>query len=228
MTAKPNSTYPTITPDGALGSKTWWGKMPLTTWLVVGTGFLALLANLAVFRAVDQRATVLVAAHDLPAGHQLQPTDLSEVEVSANPEVLDNWIPASSSPTLIGQVLPRPLTAGEVIRRNEIVSPAAPAGKLAMSIPVSPTQAAGGAITIGDRVDVISTEDAEVEKVSRFVAVGLPVLAVPEADGGGLGVATEFHVVVAVSRLQALGVAEAIAGGEISILVSTVADRVPS
>jgi Flp pilus assembly protein CpaB len=86
-----------------------------------------------------------------------------------------------------------------------------------MSLPVPVEHAAGGSLSAGDRVDVISVSDGS----AGFIATDLEVISVASGDSASIGSITAHHVTVAVEAEQALRLAEALDSGSIEIVRST-------
>jgi Flp pilus assembly protein CpaB len=182
-------------------------------------GALALLANLAVLRSLDQGMPVVVAARQLPAGHVLTAGDLTTRSVDGDSDLLAALVPGERLEELVGQVLTHQVAAGDPLRVSDVL-PAAASGLRAMSIPVEPAHAAGGALSVGDRVDVIAVADG----VARYVLDHAEVLQVAPTQSAGLGGSAGFYVVVAVDRDEALQLAVAMREQAVEVVKSTGAD----
>ncbi len=219
MTPRPTSEATPVRPTVLRGGR-WPTRLSGAHLLVVAAGVLAVLANLAVLRSVDDRVPVVVAREDLEAGTTVGPGLFTTALVDAPPEILAGLVPGSELETLTGSILTRPVAASEVLRRSDLVAAAAPGGLLAMSIPVDPARAVGGRLVVGDRVDVVRVVDG----VATFVATDLEVLSVADLDRGALGAQRGFFVVVAVDRAEALALAETIAGSGFEVVSSTGAE----
>lgn len=120
--------------------------------------------------------SVLVAGHDLPAGHLLARGDLAEVAVPAGA------VPAGAVDRAEGRTLAAPLRAGEPVTDVRLVgaglADAQPAGTVAAPVRLSdPGQAT--LLTVGDRVDLLATDPRGGN--ARALADDALVLALPEA-----------------------------------------------
>ena len=101
--------------------------------------------------------------------------------------------------TVTGLVATTAINAGQPIVGSETATgPAAGTGLGEISIPVPMAQAAGGALAVGDKVDVISASASG----ATYVAEGLSVVATaPSSAGGVLSTSTGGSwVAVAASR----------------------------
>ncbi len=178
---------------------------------------LAFVLNLVALQ--DRSATTLVAVADRPmsAGSTFSADMVSLVPVASDFEGLASLVTESEVAGFEGWVLDRSVRANGVLDRTILVEPAAPSGLRSMSVPVSPEHAAGGTVTVGDRVDVITVVDG----MARFVAVDVSVVGVSASESGSLGSLGSYHVVVAVEPQQALALAEAIDSGSVEIVRST-------
>jgi len=118
---------------------------------------------------------------------------------------------------LSGKVAARTLLPGELASRAAFIDPASGAGRRAMSVPIDPAHAVGGAIVAGDRIDLIHVGEAG----ATYVIVDAEVLTVNLVDRASLGSSAAFSVVIAVESSDALAVAAAIRDGQIEIVRST-------
>ena len=212
---------PSLVPAG--GSETPPKRSPLSRVsfghvLMVLAGLLAVLFNLALLRGDGSERMVTVADRDLPSGTRIDAGDLRYVSSPLEGSMAERFVPQEDAAGLIGLVVTRPLAAGDPIFDSDVRPEAAPGAGRAMSVPVDPSQAVGGALQRGDRVDVIGVEDG----VAVYVATSVEVLAVPETTGSGLQAATgAFSVTLAVDDAEAIAIAATLDSGEVHILRST-------
>ncbi len=199
-----------------LGSRRRLARLSAGHLIMIVAGVLAVVANLALLRSVDTRVPVAVAAHDLPAGAPITPSDLALVRVAAEPAVLGQLLTEQRLSDLQG-VAARSLQTGELVTTGDLVEPAGPDRLRAMSIPIDPEHAAGGAIRAGDRVDIVAVREGE----ARFVLTDAEVLAVAGIGGGPLGAVRDFFVTVAIEGDEVLGLAEALDGSTVQVVLST-------
>ncbi|MFO7548907.1 MAG: RcpC/CpaB family pilus assembly protein [Acidimicrobiia bacterium] len=185
--------------------------------LMAAAGILALVANLAVLRGRDERVPILVAAGDIPVGSVLGAADFRAEEIAADPGVLAALLPASAAQETEGMITTRPIGAGSPLSPRDLRPAAASSERRAMAIPVEPERAVGGAIAIGDRVDIVGVRDG----VAGFVLTGAEVIDVSARDTAALGPVTGFYIVVAVDADEALRLALALAEGRIDVVRST-------
>lgn len=113
--------------------------------------------GLALFSAADHTVPVLTAARDLPAGHVLAPSDLRVARVRADAGVLAGLARGARRDAVVGRVLLASVTRGGLLARAALGRDAA-AGR-EMTVPITPEHALGGALRIGDHVDVLATFD---------------------------------------------------------------------
>lgn len=121
--------------------------------------------------------TVLVAAHDLPAGAVLDGDDVRAVAVApgAAPDgALTDRTEAA------GATLASPLRAGEAVTDVRLVGPALAAGAPGtVALPVRVSDAAQvGLLEVGDEIDLLATDPES--RATETVAAGATVLAVPD------------------------------------------------
>lgn len=193
----------------------------------VAAGLLAALALLLALRpspdpprAAADVATVpvVVAAHDLPAGAELQRSDLRVVAVPSR------LAPRGRSPDaarLTGRVLAAPVRAGEPLTDVRLVG----AGLTSLLAPgevAAPVRLADLAVTAvvraGDRVDVLATPDGAAR--AEVVAERALVLAAPTRTAGA-SVSTDAEasglLLLAVDADTAARLAAAAAGATVTV-----------
>lgn len=149
-------------------------------------GCTGVLLALSALRQPEPHWLALVAARDLPAGHQLAPDDLVQVPVTtaAHPRSA-----ATDRASLVGRSLASDVDEGEVLIERRLAGQGllagAPEGHVAITVRVDDF-AEVAFLRPGDRVDVLAASRAsEVSGPSRaaeVVASGVPVLAVPDTD----------------------------------------------
>jgi Flp pilus assembly protein CpaB len=183
-------------------------------------GVVAVLAFVFNFLALQNRdATVMVALADQPiAVGTAMTADLIRLEpISAGFSGIDHLVTEDDLSDLEDAIVGRSVAEGELIDRSALVIGRASDGSRSMSIPVTVEHAAGGALTMGDRVDVISM----VSDAPAFVATDLEVIAVAERAQSGLSGSGSYFIVVAVTADEALALADAIDNGSIEVIRST-------
>lgn len=181
---------------------------------------LAFVLNILAFQTRDASVMVAVASQDIAAGSFLGPSMVRLVPIEAGFEGIGSLIDDTAIANRFGWIVQRPVAAGGVIDRMNLVEPVSSSGLRAMSIPVPVSRAAGGTMIAGDRIDVVVVRDG----IAEYVVAGVEVLLVA---GGGSGFASvDYHLVVAVDAEQALAIAAAISGGTVDIVRSTGAPEV--
>lgn len=196
------------------------GRWSIGHLAVAVAAILAFVANLAFLRARDDMSTVVVAARPIPAGETVGPGDLATDELRADAAILSTLL--TSVEGVDGLVVRRALAAGELVGSADLLSEPAPDGLASMSVPIDDAHAAGGTIRVGDRVDVI---DVDGEGAAGYVVRDAPVLAVSDEAAGAFTAAGGGHIVLGLDDDQVLNVAEAIADGEVDVVVTTGAGR---
>lgn len=185
--------------------------------LMVLAAVLAFAVNLVVLRSHDETVAVVAMATEVATGATVTPADFQAVEVDVSPQVLGALLIWEQVGELSGKVAARTLLPGELASRAAFIDPASGAGRRAMSVPIDPAHAVGGAIVAGDRIDLIHVGEAG----ATYVIVDAEVLTVNLVDRASLGGSAAFSVVIAVESSDALAVAAAIRDGEIEIVRST-------
>ncbi len=185
---------------------------------VLGVGLVAVVLNYALLRARDDTVRVAVAARDLVAGATVTPDAFRFTRARLDGQVLDTLLRPETLGEVDGWVAIAPVPAGELVKRSDLLPAAAQGGRRAMSLPLEPEHAAGGALTPGDRVDVVEVHG----DTARYVVTGAEVLAV--ADPGtatGLAGTGAFSVTLAVDDRAALRLALAIRSDAVEVVRAT-------
>ncbi|MBT8207118.1 MAG: hypothetical protein KJO18_02495 [Acidimicrobiia bacterium] len=214
-----------------VGKRPWWSRASAAQIIMIVAGILAFIANLAILRARDDVVLVAVAASDINAGVAIQEaTHVEYVELNGSDDVLAPLVTADEVAGVDGFILSSPIRAGEMFVESELVESVNPIDRRAIALAVGRDHAVGGAISIGDRVDVIWVDD----DVARYVVTGVEVIDTTDTErtGGAFSASQAFSITVAVDDVQALELAEALNSGQIEVVRSTgadapVADRLP-
>lgn len=178
---------------------------------------LAFLLNFLALQDRDATTAVAVADRPLVAGSALSLADLRFVPIDADFAGLEHLLVEDVASTYVDWVIERSVDEGEPLGRSILIEPAAPSGLRSMSIPVAVEHAAGGMLSPGDRIDVISVDDG----IAFYVVVDVEVLGVSAPDRGSLGGLSGYHIVVGVDAEQALALAAAIDAGSVEVIRST-------
>lgn len=190
--------------------------------VIAAVAVLAFVFNYLALQERDATVQIAVADRALPAGVPLGIEDVRFVAVPADFAGLPSMVTDEELASRGGWVLGRSIPADGVIAEEALVRPGAPDGLRAMSIPIEVAHAAGGGLAVGDRVDVIATNDGE----ASYVVADVEVISVADSSGAAFGAVGSYHVVVAVDAEQALQLASAIESGIIEILRSTGAEPI--
>lgn len=186
--------------------------------IAVAAGLVTAVLLLSWTRGQEDLVSVVLAADDVRAGTLIESTDLRVAEIPSDPTVASAIYPADSLDGLVGQVATRSISTSEPILRSDVRPVAAESGLRAMSVPLSPANAVGGDLTVGDEVDVLVVTTTG----TRFVAEAVPVLGLPEAQASGLVSGTSaWWVILAVEDAEALEIADGVENGTVYLLRST-------
>jgi Flp pilus assembly protein CpaB len=186
--------------------------------IAVAAGLVTAVLLLTWTRGQEDLVSVVLAADDVRAGTLIESTDLRVAEIPSDPTVAAAIYPADSLDGLVGQVATRSVSASEPILLSDVRPVAAESGLRAMSVPMSPANAVGGDLAVGDEVDVLVVTTTG----TRFVAEAVPVLGLPETQASGLVSATSaWWVVLAVEDAEALEIADGVENGTVYLLRST-------
>lgn len=187
--------------------------------VMITAALLAMVLNYSVLRARDDTVRIAVAAEEVPAGVPVAPDQFSFVPVRLDQDLEARMLSPRDLPDVEGHIASAVIPAGAPVRRSDLRAPSAPQEQRAMSVPIEPEHAVGGALVPGDRVDVIEVRDGE----ARYLLTDGEVLAVPEREpiGGGIAALNTFNVTLAVDDETALALAAGIREGAIEIVRST-------
>jgi Flp pilus assembly protein CpaB len=190
------------------------------------TGLLATLLVFSVLRERDASFRAASAGAEIRAGTTVEAAALRMVDVRVPADVRGRLVDPAALGRFRGWIATRTLQPGELLSRGDLRPPAAPSALRAMSIPVEAAHAVGGALAVGDRLDVIQVDEGG---QARYVVSGAEVLAVNRPDSGVIGAAaSSSSLTVAVDARQALRLAAAIRGQRFELVRSTAADAVTS
>lgn len=189
-------------------------------WLGLGVGLMvagALGATWAWGQA-DQREGVVVAAHDLPAGHTLAPEDVTVAQVAAGDEVAA--ISSQDLQDTVGQTLAVPLDEGMLLADGALAEAGEypEAGQAIVGAALEPTQYPAS-LQPGAHVSVVAAAGGEQAEETADGTGGVvdPVDAqvqsiTPAEDGGAT------LVELAVDSAEAEAVARAASAGEVALV----------
>jgi len=199
--------------------------------LGIGLGVLTVFGWLSFWLSVSDARGVMVATRELPAGAVVGAGDLTVSYVHVDQALYSAAIPAAEQDSLIGQQTSEPIHSQQILARAQISGrPALAAGRVALTVPVSPETAAGGRIRAGDTVLVLVTTNKgkpeaktavvlpramvyDVGYAERTLAVGTRSgSADPAALAGALR-----SVTLAVTEPEAIAVAQARWSGELDV-----------
>jgi Flp pilus assembly protein CpaB len=186
--------------------------------VVFGVALLAVVLNYSLLRARDDTVRVAVAARDLVAGAAVTPDAFRFTRARLDDRVLGTLLQPETVGEADGWVATGLVPAGDLVRRSDLLPPAAEDGRRAMSLPLEPEHAVAGELAPGDRVDVLEVRG----DTARYVVTGAEVLAVADAGGAvGLTGAGAFSVTLAVDDHTALRLALALRSDAVEVVRST-------
>lgn len=195
----------------------WYSRVSTGHVFVMVAGVLAFLLNLTVLQGARDTDTFGVASSEIPAGSVLTPELVVFTELQTGSELAEVLFGIQEIESRYGSVVVHSMSPGEPFTPSVLRETAAPSGLRAMSIPVAIEHAAGGRISPGDRIDVVSVNDGRAAVVAR----DLEVLDVADRERGGIAGPGAFFVVVGVDVDASLLLAEAMATSRIEVLLAT-------
>lgn len=161
---------------------------------------LAVLAGLSAVRAEPETRSVVIAARDLPSGHELRSDDLRSVRLP--PDVVpDGGLPRAAA---TGHRLAGPVRRGEPLTDARLLRPSAlagyPEGSVLTTIEVAGPETTA-TVEVGEQVDVVAVDpagEARPEVVARTAHVA--ALLEPDEGSSAAGVAATTQVALVTDR----------------------------
>jgi hypothetical protein len=154
------------------------------TRLVVGLLLVALsvLGGLRLAATSEQTVAVYAAARDLPADHVLTAKDFRITRIHASDDTLAGLVVATKGSPPVHRVLRFPLAEGGLVATSTLGGVASRGREI--TVPIGADHALGGALEVGDRVDVLASFDKGTEAAKTLtVASRAQVVDVVHADG---------------------------------------------
>jgi Flp pilus assembly protein CpaB len=182
-------------------------------------GLLGVILTTGVLRNAGDDTAVLVAAEDLVPGTVLDDRAVRLARLDASAEVLGSLVPADAVDDVTGQVVTAAVAEGALLTSDVLAPESSGAAGRAMSIPLPRARALGGALDVGDRVDVLAV--AQGGSDAAYVMTDAEVLAVEGDRSGPLGDADELTITLAVDAERALALATALEAGPVTLVRST-------
>ena len=176
----------------------------------------SLVGGHSVMESARTTVPMWVAATDLPSGSVISPSSLRVEEVHLPPRLATSYLKTDHE--IVGQVVTRPIAAGELVPAGWVTAEATGEGR-AITLPVDPEHAVGGALRPGDLVDVFTTFDSGGAR-PRTVTLVREVEVVDVVASGGLvmGDKAVVGITISVGPDEAQRVAYAIRTGEIDVV----------
>ncbi len=192
--------------------------------LMVLSGLLAFVLVAALTAERGDVVSIAVARDDIASGSRLRADDFERTELAADSPLVGRMV-AFDDLAAEEWISERPIPAGDPLRRSDVRTDARSDGLRSVSIPIEREHAVGGALAVGDLVDVIDVVDGR----ATYAVTGAEVARVaPEPSSRGIAGSTSraFYVVVLVDADGALAIAEALSDGKLEVVRSTGAEPV--
>lgn len=192
----------------------------------------ALLVTLAVVGVVAAHLTAtaaprdryLIAAGDLPAGTVFRDAaavraNLRQVAVDLPAELAARAVHVDAAGSLVGRRLLTALAPGDLLLTSGTADVDAARGTSTFAFAIPADAAVGGALSPGDRIDVVATAGTGAEASTAYVVRAAPLAAVAGSGGGLEGESLRLTVELArATDVQAL--AHALATAEVVVVRS--------
>jgi Flp pilus assembly protein CpaB len=199
--------------------RSWTTRLSTGHVVMIVAGLLGVVLTLGILRTGEQRQAVLVAADDLVPGTVIDRDAVRVEQISADRTVLASAFTAAQLDDLEGRVVSATISKGALLSRDSVQPSAAAGATRSMSFPLPKARALGGALDVGDRVDVVAVQHDGVG--AGYVMTDVEVLAVDGARGGPLGTSDDVTVTLAVDADSAVRLAAALEGGTVTLVRST-------
>ena len=141
-------------------------------------GLVAIVLNFAYLRSQQNTVDVAVATVEIPAGARLDASMVTFTPLHALRDVEDGMVDSDEIADLLGLVATRSVPSGTLLSQDNFSSSDS---VRAMSIPVDPEHAVGGALRSGDRVDVLQSSNG----TARYILDAQSALRVAAAISEG-------------------------------------------
>jgi Flp pilus assembly protein CpaB len=187
--------------------------------VMVLAGALGVLLTLSVLRAADDTRPMLAAAHDIAPGTVIDSRSLRVTRVHLDREVRATLFDAAALESLNGKVAVEHISAGSLLARNALRTATDGGVPRAMSFPIPRSRAVGGALVVGDRVDVLGVRRNTGR--SGYVATDVQILAFASRGSGPLEGSDDASVTIAVDSDEATRIASALEVGTITLVRAT-------
>lgn len=198
-------------------------RIPTPVYLALVLGLVGAVMVLRLTHTATVQAAV--AARPILAGEVVQQGDLRFEDVGASGALAKTLLRPPDVAHLNGRQAARPIPAGSLVTQADLVEQGAAPQVRAMSVPIDPTRAAGGALTRGDTVDVIDSSGT----APVFIVTGAKVIEVASTGASKIGTAnSKYSVTIGVDDAAALRLAAAITAGKVDVVRSTGAQPVPA
>jgi Flp pilus assembly protein CpaB len=174
-------------------------------------------ATAGVMRQAQERTPVLVAARSLVPGETLSSGDLRVAEIGLAPGVAT--LPATATESLVGRMVTARVEEGQVLSPATVADELPTTdGKVALSVEVPPSHAAGAAIRSGDRVMLFATRDPGRSTASTTMLLSsVEVVAVEAVESAGTQ--PSLTITLAVLPQNAQRVVEATNAGVLDLVL---------
>jgi Flp pilus assembly protein CpaB len=182
-------------------------------------GLLGVVLTLSVLRTDHGGRAVIVAASDLVPGTVIDRDAIRVERVDASAAVLASTFAADEVEQLRGRVATAPISKGALLSRESVRAAEEGAAARSMSFPLPKAHALGGALSTGDRVDVLAVQHDGGR--AGYVLTDAHVLAVDGARRGPLATTDDMTVTLAVDAKAAVRLAAALEGGTVTLVRST-------
>jgi Flp pilus assembly protein CpaB len=182
-------------------------------------GLLGALLTLTLLHASNDTTPMLAAARDIAPGTVIEASVLRTAHIHADAATLATLFGAHDLDAVRGHVAIEAIPAGALVTRGAVRAAGAGEAPRAMSFPIPRSRAVGGALDVGDRVDVLAVQRTSGR--SGYVATNVQVLAFSSGEAGPLQGSDDASVTVAVDSAAAARIASALETGSVTLVRAT-------
>lgn len=195
-------TPPPSPPARRLGRRRWRDSRLLVGVLLV---LVSVVVGARVFASTRTGATWVVARTDLPAGHVVTASDLSTTSADLSPDTSHRYYPGNRRSEIVGAMLSRPVSAGELISGDSF---ARGGGAATRVVTVIVKDGRAPALRAGDHIDVYvyrngGAGSAVAGGVETLVLHNVEYLGEDVMSGGDRSLTLRVPVDVAISAVAA-------------------------
>ncbi|WP_131745738.1 SAF domain-containing protein [Frankia sp. Cppng1_Ct_nod] len=194
LAPSPKPVVPPSPPARRLTRRRWRDSRLLIGVLLV---LVSVVAGARLFATADRTRAWVVAQADLPAGHVVVAADLTTASAHLGSDTAARYYPGERSSEMVGAMLARPVSAGELVSGADFVRDGVAATRL---VPVVVKDGRVPPLSPGDHVDVFVYQRSAVVSANSAQSAGQSVQTAQAASAGSGAEVLVLHDVEFISR----------------------------